>query len=59
MSCDALCPPYDEQKRCPHRERHEDIVVMRQTRVWERGRSLRKQFERYGLLDQVGTLVPT
>jgi hypothetical protein len=32
---------------------------MRPTGVWERGRSLRKQFEKYGLLYQVGTLVPT
>lgn len=31
---------------------------MRQTKVWERGQSLRKQFETWCLLDQVGTLVP-
>lgn len=32
---------------------------MRQTKVWERGRRLQKQFERCGPLEQVGTSVPT
>jgi hypothetical protein len=33
--------------------------MMRQTRLWGRGRSFPKQFEKCGLLEQVGTLVPT